>query len=70
MWLGFYAAFVFNKLPLEMSLLSTVLAYTILKTIALIYLYGLNKIALGDADPLLSGAIAAWLSPFQIPYFF
>jgi prepilin signal peptidase PulO-like enzyme (type II secretory pathway) len=70
MWLGFYAAIEFGKLPLETSLLSTVLTYGFLKLLSFIYLYGFNKTALGDADPLLAGAIGAWLNPLQIPYFF
>jgi prepilin signal peptidase PulO-like enzyme (type II secretory pathway) len=66
-WLG--AGYLFyeqaNFLP---HLLTAILAYLVLKTLQMIYLIFLKKVALGDADPLLGFALCIWLDIEYLPY--
>ncbi len=66
-WLG--ASYLFyqkaNFLP---HLMTAILAYLVLKTLQMIYLIFLKKVALGDADPLLGFALCIWLDVEYLPY--
>ena len=50
-------------------MLGIVLAYGLLKLLQIYYLLVRRQQALGDADPLLAAAIAAWIGVYQLPYY-
>lgn len=69
-WLG---VFLFSKqevYQLVDGLYVALFAYASLKFLQQIYLLGLRKDALGDADPLLAFSLAVWLDFWQLPYLF
>ena len=70
LWLGMLFPIIFHQGSLESSILGTIIAYGLLKSLQIVYLYGLKRVALGDADPLLAGALGAWINPFYLPYYF
>lgn len=50
------------------GLLAAIVGYVVLKTLQQIYVLGLKRDALGDADPLLVFALAVWLRVEDLPY--
>jgi prepilin signal peptidase PulO-like enzyme (type II secretory pathway) len=52
------------------GILATIISYTLLKLLSLIYLLGFGRVVLGDADPLLAGALSIWLGWEYLPAFF
>jgi leader peptidase (prepilin peptidase)/N-methyltransferase len=71
LWLGIsFTWFGFSKIDLFDALLAVVVAYSVLKLLSLIYLIFLDKYVLGEADPLLAGALSVWLGWEVLPVFF
>ncbi len=68
-WLGILYLFV-NPVIGLFSVMTALVAYLVLKLLQLIYLLGLKKMALGDADPLLAFALGIWLPLELLPYWF
>jgi prepilin signal peptidase PulO-like enzyme (type II secretory pathway) len=52
------------------GILATIISYALLKLLSLIYLIGFSRVVLGDADPLLAGALSIWLGWEYLPAFF
>jgi leader peptidase (prepilin peptidase)/N-methyltransferase len=52
------------------GILATIISYTLLKLLSLIYLIGFGRSVLGEADPLLAGALGVWLGWEYLPTFF
>jgi prepilin signal peptidase PulO-like enzyme (type II secretory pathway) len=69
LWFGLIFNLLFDQAFLWQSLMGVIFSYLALKLLQSIYLYGLKKNALGDADPLLVAAIAAWIGINWVPYF-
>jgi leader peptidase (prepilin peptidase)/N-methyltransferase len=70
LWMGLILPTLFGQGTYQESILGAIFAYGLLKILQAIYLYGFKKMALGDADPLLAGAVGAWIGPLFLPYFF
>ena len=69
LWLGLAVHALIERQSVEVYLLGIVLAYGLLKLLQIYYLLVRRQQALGDADPLLAAAIAAWIGVYQLPYY-
>ncbi len=52
------------------GILAVIISYALLKILSLIYLIGFGRSVLGEADPLLAGALGVWLDWEHLPIFF
>jgi leader peptidase (prepilin peptidase)/N-methyltransferase len=52
------------------GILAAIISYALLKLLSLIYLIGFGRSVLGEADPLLAGALGVWLGWEYLPIFF
>ena len=69
LWLGLAVHVLIERQSIDAYLLGIVLAYGLLKLLQIYYLLVRRQQALGDADPLLAAAIAAWIGVYQLPYY-
>ena len=69
LWLGLAVNTLIHHRAIDIYLYGIVLAYAILKILQIYYLLVRRQQALGDADPLLAAAIAAWIGVYQLPYY-
>jgi prepilin signal peptidase PulO-like enzyme (type II secretory pathway) len=69
LWLGIAVNTLIHHRLIDTYLYGIVLAYTLLKILQIYYFLGRRQEALGDADPLLVAAIAAWIGVYQLPYY-
>lgn len=71
LWLGiiFFLSHQDGRYLYE-GILATIISYSLLKLLSLIYLIGFGRVVLGDADPLLAGALSIWLGWEYLPAFF
>jgi len=71
LWLGIvFVLFQGGGHDLYDGILATIISYGLLKLLSLIYLIGFSRVVLGDADPLLAGALSVWLGWEYLPIFF
>jgi prepilin signal peptidase PulO-like enzyme (type II secretory pathway) len=71
LWCGIvFVLFQNDGHHLHDGILAAIISYALLKILSLIYFIGFGRSVLGEADPLLAGALGVWLGWEHLPIFF